>query len=86
MWCLPSCFTDVQGRGVSATDGDLIGLSFDVADGSVVRLALPYDQAESMALAVLAAGRDQRLRTSSQPSSSSGSPSAAVSPQEGMKV
>lgn len=84
MRCLPASFVDAQGRGVSATDGELIGLMFDLADGTVVRLAVPYVQAESMAQAVLDAGRDQRLRTSSQSASSSGSPKLAESPQDGV--
>lgn len=84
MRCLPASFIDAAGRCVTATDGDLIGLAFDAADGTVIRLAVPYGQAESMAQAVLDAGRDQRLRTSSQSARSSGSPKLAESPQDGV--
>lgn len=86
MRCLPTSYFDASCRCVTATDGDLIGVAFDVIGGVTVRVALPYEQAESMALAVLEAGRTYRARTNCQSDNSSGNPNFAESPQEGMKV
>jgi hypothetical protein len=73
-------------RGTTNTDGNEIGISFDLADGAVIRLRLAAPSARNAAesiLGYLAAGAG---RMSSQSESSSGSPSLAVSPQDAENV
>lgn len=82
MRCLPLSFVDASVRGVTNTDGRLIGVSFDLENGEVVRLALPFDQAESMAKTIRYYLESYR-RTNSQSDKSSGNPSEEVSAHRG---
>lgn len=81
MRCLPKSFVDATWRGTTNTDGKLIGISFNLADGKVIRLALPVDsgiQAGESLLEYLAA---YRSGTNSHSDKSSGNPSLDVSTQ-----
>lgn len=84
MRCLPESYVDVSNRCVTNTDGELIGLGFDGPDGGVVRLALSLSDAEALARSILCTTRIYRARTNSHSNNSSGSPSLAVSPQDGV--
>ena len=53
MRCLPGSFVDATWRGTTNTDGQLIGVSFNLADGAIVRLALPVADARDVAETLL---------------------------------
>jgi len=65
--------------GTCASDGEFIGISFDLADGSIIRLALDADSARATAETLAQSIGQAGIRTNSQSDSSSGSPSIDVS-------
>ena len=72
---LPGSFESAQWRGTTSRRGaDVVGVSFDLASGVVVRLALPADSARQL----MGSLRDY-LEIDVQSCSESGSPIADVS-------
>lgn len=74
-------FKRASWRGVTNTDGLEIGVSFDLCDGTVVRLRLDVDCARECAEAILDYVGVEGVRMNSHSESSSGSPSVDVSEQ-----
>lgn len=68
-------------RGVTNTNGKIIGVSFDLPDGSIARFALHLPDAISLAGGVLDYAGLFCVRMNSQSPSSSGNPSVDVSTQ-----
>lgn len=74
---LPDSFESALWRGTTSGRGaDVVGVSFDLESGAIVRLALPADSARQL----MASLRDY-LETGVQSCSESGSPIAEVSGQ-----
>jgi hypothetical protein len=75
-------FKPATWRGTCASDGEYVGISFDLEDGSgVVRLAVKADGAKHCAENILHYLAAAASRTNSQSDSSSGNPSVDVSVQ-----
>ena len=74
-------FKNATWRGTTNTDGKLIGISFNLADGQVVRLSLPLGDAIQAGESLLSYAAPFRSATNSHSESSSGNPSLAVSVQ-----
>lgn len=74
-------FKPASWRGTTNTDGKIIGVSLNVADGSVARFALNLSCAISLAETILDYARRYADRTNSHSESSSGNPSVDVSRQ-----
>lgn len=70
-------------RGVTNTDGSVIGISFDLPDRTVVRLALDMDSACGLAEAVAQYIAPYVVRSNSQSSMADGSPNRDGSPHDG---
>lgn len=70
-------------RGTTASDGEIVGISFDLEDGSIVRLKLDARNAHHAAGTLLENLCRGHVSTLIQSDSSSGSPSREGSPQEG---
>lgn len=83
---LSPAFLPAKWRGTTNTDGDIIGISFDLADGSIVRLALDMESARHVSETLLEYAGPYWVRTNSQSDKSDGSPSRDGSPQEGQNV
>lgn len=79
-------FKPAAWRGTTNTDGEFIGLSLDLPDGSVARYALDVESALAIADTLQGYINAYRARTNVQPDVSSGMPSPAVSPQDGQNV
>lgn len=72
-------FKPASWRGTTNTDGEVIGFSFDLDSGEVIRLAVDAESARQCAESILSYLDSQAVRTNSQSDSSSGSPSVDVS-------
>lgn len=79
---LSSSFLRAAWRGTTNTDGELIGISLDLADGRVERFALDVGSALMLAESIIEYAGNHGRRTSSHADSSSGSPSVDVSTPE----
>ncbi|MHB1051367.1 MAG: hypothetical protein ACYC09_14910 [Bacteroidota bacterium] len=80
---LPESYKRAAGRCVTRVDGaaSVIGVAFDAADGSVIRVALPVEHAKSLAESIL-----YYLDISQSPKSSDISSSPRSIPDDGMNV
>lgn len=76
---LSSEFKPATWRSTCASDGEFIGISFNLADGSIVRLALDADSARDAAETLSQYLDQTTIRTNSHSANSSGSPSVDVS-------
>jgi hypothetical protein len=84
---LSSSFRPAEWRGTTNTDGELIGVSLDLADGQVARYALNLVSARMMAESIIEFAAPYGARTNSHSDSSPGIPSVEVStPEECEKV
>lgn len=72
-------FKPASWRGTCNTDGEFIGVSFDLPDGSILRLALDAQSALLCAETIQDYLRPYGMRTNSHSDSSSGNPSVDVS-------
>lgn len=80
---LSQSFQRVKIRGVTNTSGDVIGISFDCPDGTIIRVALDMSDAAFMADGVAEYIAPYRVRMSSHSESSSGNPNCDGSPHDG---
>jgi hypothetical protein len=74
-------FIPATWRGTTNTNGKIIGVSLNLADGTVARFALNLPGAVSLAETILDYAQRYEARTNSHSTSSSGSPSVDVSRQ-----
>ena len=71
-------FQPAAWRGTNMSDGKIIGISFDLANGEIIRLAIDAKSARAAAETLLD-HLDAAARTNTQSASASGNPSVDVS-------